>query len=631
MDLTWRERLSREPEWNEINRWPFLDNRSLPPERRRLYLTNARIVAAVLDGNPIKSVAKNFRVTSGWITQLMNRCLAGDEDTPPALTQGLIPYQRLKKSHRKAALGTLTNPAGNRCGFQYVLEKAPGLQEHLLELIRGAVRRNRNSQNLTPRRFHASFITFLRGIDWPQDTYPFTSVSLGYESCRRYLKHTIAQIQMPKALPRVIGPKNLPVCAFQEIHIDEAHIDCKGAAAVVLHKQMTPVRLGRISLLLARDVGTGCYLAATIALSPHPNSTDVLALLEQLVQPWEPLTLTAPGLTYSAKAGFPSALDETFCRPAFGIVRLDNALAHLSHQVRRMVCEHLGATVNLGLPKNPKARALIEQAFRRLNLDIHRFPSTTGSHPTDPLREPTKLQKDPPYVSLRALEEAISVLLTEYNLCPLANQGGITPLEQMEYQMENHLLALRATSLAPGLGPYEQTQTVTVRKGFKSDAPRINFEGCQYTGAALHSAELINGKVTILFDTRDIRLLQVMTMGGRPLGIVRAPQTWMRYAHSLSMRKRINRMVRENVLSRRDPLGEFFDYMLAHRHLPKEALSLIQISKHMQVEDKAPEKLEEAKVPEPDNAPAHSGNDSALRKALKRLPDWSPDLANKRR
>tara|TARA_R110002111_G_scaffold181524_6_gene247066 strand:- start:2877 stop:4760 length:1884 start_codon:yes stop_codon:yes gene_type:complete len=627
MGLTWRGRLLHEPEWYEFKRWPFLDNQFLPAEKRQRYLINVRIVAAVLDERPLKSVAKTFNISLGRITQLMDRCLAGDVDAPPALTQGLIPHHRLNKSIRRAALGTLTKPAGDRCGFQHVLKTAPGLKDYLMAQVRGNVRRNKRSQNLTPRRFHASFIAFLNAQDWPQDTYPFTTVSRGYESCRRFLRHAQSELQMPREHQRVIGSKSLPVCAFQEIHIDEAHIDCKGAAAVVLHNQMKPLRLGRISLLLARDAGTGCYLAATIALTAHPNSADILALLEQLVQPWEPLKLAAPGLSYSAEAGFPSALDDTFCRPAFGIVRLDNALAHLSHQVRRMICDHLGATVNFGLPKNPKARALIEQAFRRLNLDVHRFPSTTGSHPTDPLREPSKLQKGPPFVSLRALEEAISVLLTEYNLSPLANQGGITPLEQMQYQMANHLLPLRATNLGPGLGSYERSQTVTVRKGFKADAPRINFEGCQYQGLALNSAELLNQKVTILFDIRDIRLLKVMTLDGRPLGVVQAPHTCMRFAHSLSLRKRINQLVRENVLSKRDPLGGFFDYMLAHRHLPKEALSLIKLAKMMPEEDSTlMEPLEKSEDPV-----SNSVRDSALQEALKRLPDWNPDMARKRR
>lgn len=429
---------------------------------------------------------------------------------------------------------------------------------------------------------------------------------------------------MPREHQRITGPKMAPVTAFQEIHIDEAHIDCHGAAAVVLHGRMKPVRLGRISLLLARDVSTECYLAAIFALTPHPNAADILALLEQMIQPWQAPALATPGLVYASQIGFPSALDESFCRPAFGIIRLDNALVHLSHQVRRMVCDHLGATANFGLAKNPKARALIEQAFRRLNVDVHRFPSTTGSHPVDPVREPAKLQKEPPFVSLRALEEAITVLLVEYNHSPLANLGGVTPLEQMHYQMANHLLPLRATALGPGLGPYERTKTVTVRKGFTADAPRINFEGCQYTGAAINSADYLNRTVRVVFDIRDIRQLEVLTVDGQRLGPVQAPMLWQRFPHSVALRKRIRRLIREGVLAKADPLGGFFDYMMAHHHLPKQALDIIRWGHEIRGDGVSSTAME---APETQSV----AEDATLRTALKQLPDWTPDLAKKRR
>lgn len=625
MELNWRARLMQEPEWQDVSRWPFVDTQRLGADSRRCYLHRARIVASVLDGRPLNDVAREFQVSAGWVTQLMNRCLAGDEDAPPALSRGLLPQTRLHRSRRQSALGSFAKPAGDRCAFEHLLDTVPGLLDYLMKEIRRAVNRHRRGQNLTPRGFHASLIAYLTTQGWPQDTYPFTSISRGYESARRFLKHALADLQMPRHSGRVTGPRSAPVCAFQEIHIDEAHVDCHGTAAVVLHGRMKPVRLGRISLLLARDVGTGAYLAGTLALTAHPSAADVLALLEQLVTPWAPLTLTAPGLAYAARAGFPSALDETFCRPAFGIVRLDNSLAHLSHQVRRMVCDHLGSTVNFGLAKNPKTRALIEQAFRRLNVDIHRFPSTTGSYPTDPLREPAKLQKEPPFVSLRVLEEAVSVLLVEHNVRPLGNQGAITPLEQMEYQMANHLLPLRATTLGPGLGPYERSQVATVRKGPTAAQPRINFEGCQYTGAALDSAAWVNQKVTIIYDIRDIRTLTAVTLDGRELGVVDVQRTWRRYPHSISLRKRINRLVREHALSKADPLGGFMDYMMAHRHLPREALTLVQLDRQLPPPD----------GPQPEPPPNHDQErlteDPRLKKALKRLPDWTPGMAKQRK
>lgn len=624
MDLTWKERLTLEPELRDFNNWPLFDNQRLSNEKRRSYQKNLRIVSGVLAGRSLKDVSNEVGVSSARISQLMTRCLSGPEDSPPALTQGLIPYQQVKTPKRTSSLGTLTKPVGDKCAFRYLLDNVPGLEDHLLKQIRLAANRSRRGQNLSPRALHAQFIAFLDSQKWPKDSYPYTSLSRGYESVRRFLQLNKADLLMPREPKRITGPRAAQVLTFREIQIDEAHIDCNGSAAVVLHDRMKPIRLARISLLLARDSATGCYLGSTIALSGHPSAADVLALLEQLIQPWQPLDLTTPGLSYQVKAGFPSALDEAFCRPAFGIVRLDNALSHLSHQVRRMVCEHLGAACNFGLPKSPKARALIEQAFRRLNFDIHRFPSTTGSHPADPIREPNKSQKKPPFVSLRALEEAISVLVTEFNHRPLANQGGVTPMEQMEYQLANHLLPLRATSLGPGLKPFERMKTATVRKGFTAQTPRINFEGCQYEGPALNKAALIGQKVTIVFDIRDIRQLHVTTLDGKSLGKVWAPKTWQRFAHSVSLRKRINHLIKADVFSRRDPLGDYFNYTMAHHHLPKEALTLVGILNPVSSESplsSEKNEVEEVTVPKTTDLGA----------ALERLPDWNTKMAKKRK
>lgn len=625
MDLSWRQRLLSEPEWYEFSRWPVIDLTIFNSEERRQYARNQHIVAAVLDGEVLAHVANRFDLSTGRISTLMTRCLGGPANAPPALTTALLPHKRLQQSERRSALPNTRVDSGNRCAFTYLLKSVEGLEEHLLKHIRWFVERSSRGQNLKPAAFHGLFIAYLESKAWPTNVYPFNTVSRGYPATSRYLKHHIEQMTLPKQPPRVIQSRSMPVSAFQEIQIDEAHLDCKGAVAVVLRGRMKPVRLGRISVLLARDVGTGCFLAGTIALTAHPNAADVLALLEQMIQPWVPLSLKAPGLSYASELGFPSALGEAFCRPAFGIIRLDNALAHLSHQVRRMACEHLCATCNFGLPKNPKARAMIEQAFRRLNIDVHRFPSTTGSHPMDPSRETVQRQKKPPYVSLLALEEAVSVLLTEFNHRPLANQGAVTPMEQIEYQMANHLLPLRASNVGPGLKPFQRMQQATVRRAFTTDAPRINFEGCQYQGDALHSADLINKRVNIVFDVRDIRTLEVVTLDGRPLGTVLAPRPWQRYAHSVSVRKRINQMIREQVFSARDPLVDYFNYTAAHVQLPKEALTYVRLDRENKQSDTP---VSEAEEPDPSD---RQSVDSSLTAALKRLPDWTPAMAKKRR
>ncbi len=131
----------------------------------------------------------------------------------------------------------------------------------------------------------------------------------------------------------------------------------------------------------------------------------------------------------------------------------------------------------------------------------------------------------------------------------------------------------------------------------------------------------------IRFDRRDIRSLQVQTLDGRALGAVYAPRTWQRYAHSLATRKRINRIIREGYISRRDPLGNYFNYTAAHRELPSQALSLVQLSREFGMDTDSPtveEPMEFADEP-------WTTDEMSVVEALKALPDWDAGMVRKRR
>ena len=147
------------------------------------------------------------------------------------------------------------------------------------------------------------------------------------------------------------------------------------------------------------------------------------------------MNLKTPGLIYIPGSGFPSGLSEEFCNIGLNMVRLDNAFCHIAHTVRDYVCNELGATISLGLPAKPKMRNLIEFAFRILNYDMHRFPSTTGSHPKDPIKETSKNSKKPPIITLNALEEVLSVIISGHNAKPQNKLGGSSPLGLMKFHM----------------------------------------------------------------------------------------------------------------------------------------------------------------------------------------------------
>ena len=69
-------------------------------------------------------------------------------------------------------------------------------------------------------------------------------------------------------------------------------------------------------------------------------------------------------------------------------IRFDNARAHLAADSLDVACEILGCTVDVGPVYQPDDRPFIERFFGTVARQLaHRLPGTTGSKPTDALRE----------------------------------------------------------------------------------------------------------------------------------------------------------------------------------------------------------------------------------------------------
>ncbi|RYE58708.1 MAG: hypothetical protein EOP48_02960 [Sphingobacteriales bacterium] len=337
--------------------------------------------------------------------------------------------------------------------------------------------------------------------------------------------------------------------------------------------------MARCKLILAVDSATGCILAYRLVLSEEVNQFDILSLFSSMFYPWQPLDLTTPGLQYTPGACLPAYFGGDFLRMGFGIVKLDNALVHLSASVKNYICSDLCATLNLGLPAQPKGRSHIEHAINIAATCAHRFASSSGSHPKDPNRETLKNSKKPPVVTLTGLEEALSVTLTHHNVVPQASLGNGTPIEVLRYQMANSPVRLLPPILMP-TNPFHYSETVSIKRiASERRRPHINFLYVRYVGGALDHLASKYSEVRIECDYRDIRNLKVFSLHGQFLGEVSVQGGWIRFPHSITTRKRIFRENKTARISMRDPLGEYFAQILEQRDLPTKALELIRISR----------------------------------------------------
>lgn len=581
MDLTWKERLKVQPELMSFESWPHIEINLLPLSKRKQFLRNKRIIATVIAGNSLKIVADEFGVSSSFVSQMLTRCLGGDDLSPASLTKALIPGTRINQGARKEPLSDISKPRGSRGSLAYILETVPNLKDQLDAIIVAGIKRARNGQNLTAKFFHKEFLRLLRDANWPQTSYPFDQQCLGYESCRLYLNKRIADINMPKPrkIREVLTRKTIRK-PYQEIQIDAQIQDVNTHINLEFNGHNIPLRISRVTLFLATDVATGCRLAYQLCLTKDPTQMDLLALLEKIHTPWEPLKLNTPGLTYEPEACLPSALGELNQNVSIGMIRLDNALCHMSHMVKDYVCNVMGATLNFGLPAQPKGRNDVEYAFNLLNQFTHRFASTTGSSSHDKLKETKKNLKKPPVISLDAFNEILSVLITHHNVIPQERFGGLRPLDIMKIGMEQLFVPLSFSLINKRANPFLKQKKANVKwLEHENRRPHVNFEGLRYTGHGLNNSNIIRREIIIEYDTRDIRYLKAYSSQGDELGLLYAPKSWQSFPHSIATRKRVRKETRRYRILGADPLAGYFSFLMDNKELPKYATELLRVYK----------------------------------------------------
>lgn len=556
MWVTWRDRLRQHPRLGDFSNWPPLDPSIVPKKRRKQFLRNSRVVKQVLDGFPIADVAKFEKLSSGRVNQILNRCLGGDVERPPALRRGLVPHLLVDTS-----MGA--GPGDRR--FSRLLNDVPGLREGLDEMLLARLKDKPYAQVPSAARYHAEFKNLLAKANWPLDAYPYDTSSLAYESVRRDLNARWNELcQAKKARRKAFTSPPLrrdELWLYDRIEIDAQLVDCETSTVSIqlsVADSLPPLRLARFWVLAAIDVSTDCILGFHIAFG-EPRQDDLLALLHQCVSRRPERGIVTKSLQLPPGPGFPNS-DPHLPLPLPREIALDNAWVHHAFAVESFITQELGATVSYGRPKCPTVRQTIEGVFNQLNQHLsHRFVSTTGSSVTDPKRESTKNRKAPPAVSLSEWEDALYVTLAELNHRPRAHLASAAPLETLHYQAEQVFCVEAEEDRRASWAPFEQSQQVHVHDlSAPKRRPYINFEYLRYKGPGLLALPKGADKVVIHFDRRDIRQVEAFTLDGRSLGYLHCPGNWQSRPHGIYTRRYLFKHCRQLVRRSPDALTEYF-------------------------------------------------------------------------
>lgn len=583
LGASWKETVQSLPELSKIDNWPYIDPFDLATHKRKRFIRNRKIAAEMVRGAIGTMVAKKYGVSPSYITYLMTRCMSLGDDGYPLLTEVLVPGFNLNKGLRKDSFSSLDEPKGSRGEFKKLLREVPEIKESFDKMIYAFVRRKKNAQNINPTVLRAEMIRILLSKGWGTDIYPLKDASVAYESIRKYLLKAILKFNTPaKKKRRTIYKNRLPTLPFQEIQIDAQTADIHTSVTLEIDGKKYPLRLSRVTLFLAIDVATNCIVAYHICLTRAPTQLDLLILINNIFARWSPMKLSTPCLEYTKEAAMPSTVIDEPHMIGLNKVSLDNALCHLASTVRFYLCDELGATLNLGLPKSPKRRNFIEYVFHVLNKTIHRFPSTTGSHSLDPKRESVSNSKSPPLLTLKAFEEVLDVVITDYNVKPQKRLASFSPIEMVKQHFETQPVRYNFDYEHKRHEPFIVYKQATIRCIVNENRnPHVSFKGLRYTNRNFIDKTLRGERVLIKYDLRDIRELEIQTLSGKLIAKLQAPRTYQRYKLSISTLSCINELTNEKIKLGKDPVAGVMAHLLRNKNLPQTALKIVNLHRDM--------------------------------------------------
>jgi hypothetical protein len=458
---------------------------------------------------------------------------------------------------------------------------------HIQELIDALFLKKRDAgviheSRIPLKSIHKRFLDACRTAGLTAKDYPFSSKTLGRVALWRYLRkllerklHSGVLARHGKDAARILGSASGRdaeeiVRPYQRVQFDGHRIDLFATVSMPSpYGGFVQQVIDRFWILAIIEVTSRAILGYYVSLNREYNAHEVLLCARNAVTPWKRRGLTIPGLKYPEHGGMPSEVIPELGWALWEELFYDNAKANLSKKVVGKLSRIIGCAINDGPVETPERRPLIERFFQTLEENgFHRLPSTTGSSPADPRRvspEQTAIRLN---IQLKDIEELIEVLIFQYNGTPHAGIGYRTPLEYLQYFMndEDTLVKTLPEERRPDMNLLSIEVTRIVRGNIKKGRrPYIEFEGVPYQNDVLsRTPGLIGKRLTLIVNPDDGRSLVAYLSDGSEFGALTAHRPWGRTPHTLEVRKAILALRHRRLLwytAEQDPIQVYLDYL----------------------------------------------------------------------
>ncbi|MCD1257648.1 hypothetical protein B5M42_002190 [Paenibacillus athensensis] len=582
--------------------WPTVNKTLLSNENLEIYEKREKAILMYLRGHKNSEIYEQTQISAKELRRFIRRCFEVDGAT--GLIWGfraIIPKKRISEYYRKAsttrAPGASTTTKGLNGAFSKLLDTNP----HIKEQIDKAFLQRRIIIDEIPivkgNLIHRHFVDLCKKSGIGLQDYPFNTKDMGKRSLYRYLK-SLKNIHFSAAAksygkeaarrsklmhdnvdlqsPMIVRP-------YQRVQFDGHRIDALFSITfTTLEGDTITEILDRVWLLIIIDEATRAVLGKHLSLNKEYTADDVLLCIKDAVVPHTKRELTISGLTYLESGGFPSSVIPEAEWGLWDELSFDNGKSNLSKMVKDRLHHIVECRVNPGPVGFPEKRGIIERFFRTLeDRGYHKTITTTGSNPSDPLRNNPEKQAKKFNISIDELEEITEVLISDYNGIPHGGINNFTPLELMRQRiargMEPRVMEPDKRKEASFL-TIQTTRTVqgSITKGKR---PLIHFFGVDYRSEVLsRSPNLIGSQLTLVVNVEDLRAIRVFLKDGSDLGYLTAAGHWGISPHTLRERKAILRAKEKREIfftKYDDPMSVFRQHIKAKAKTNKSARSLL--------------------------------------------------------
>lgn len=552
--------------------WPTPDEGALDAAARQHYLARKHAVTLYLEGASEATIRRLAGMGAKQAYRLIReRCLPPHPDGLPYGWRGLIPHQRIHPYTRRHKVVVDQYGHGAAGALQSLLDQHPDLRQKFDKRILSSATRGQLGERKRSCSAHWKwFLEELRGRGYEaRAEWPFTTATRGYTAICRYIVRTLAA--HPVAAARVIGGPELrrklttgdgvdrPVeRLFQRVEMDAHKLD--GRFCVMI-PQVTggylPKIIHRVWVIVIIEVTSRAVIGYHMSTAREVAKEDVLRTIKKSLSPWRRRPVSFSDEAYAADAGLPAGRSEKYVGLCWDETSVDGALAQTCGHVREVLADVVGSTlldptVGFARRRSRDDRPFIEAFFRKLGAGgFQRMTNTTGSNPRDRQgRDPAEVAVASQF-QLEYAQELLDVLIANYNATPHTSLGYRSPLAYLEFCLSRHDAKVRyANQDVVQLILSFRKKCVVKGGAAEGRRPYVNFEGARYSGEVLANRhELVGQEVWVVNHLEDdARVVQVSTLDGQVLGVLRAAPPWHRLPHSLQVRRAINSAARRRML-----------------------------------------------------------------------------------